>query len=82
VLDGQVIMDKRTLIAGFIVLAVGVAVALVSEEILYWHRFDASFGLQYSRILSGAVIFAFVLDFAGIVLVLYGAILPDPPVHY
>jgi hypothetical protein len=39
-------MDKRTLIAGFIVLAIGIAIGVIADPVISQHPFNASFGLQ------------------------------------
>ena len=69
-------MNKRTLIAGFIVLAIGIAI----EELAY--HFGLTTGRQFGRILALLSIFDILVLLAGVILIIYGAIQPDPPVHW
>lgn len=60
-------MDKRTLISGLIVLAVGIVLWSVTGE---------------NRIGVVTLILGYIVIFAGIVLIIYAFVLPDPPVHW
>ena len=76
----MIIMNKRTVIAGIIVLAVGVALWLVGLQTLFsmgTHIQSALWRFAYASEIVGGLI-----SLAGIILIIYGAILPDPPVHW
>lgn len=60
-------MDKRTLISGLIVLAVGIALWSVTGQ---------------NQIGVVTLILGYIVIFAGIVLIIYAFVLPDPPVHW
>jgi hypothetical protein len=71
-------MNKRTLIAGFIVLAIGIMLFSLGDHFSVTDNpshLTAEFAVGFG-IIGG------ILAFAGIVLLIYGAILPDPPVHW
>ena len=74
-------MNKRTLLAGFIVLAVAIALGAIGDQIV-----ASSLNQNVSHTLSefavASIILAYIIGLAGVVLIIYGAILPDPPVHY
>ena len=71
-------MNKRTLIAGFIVLAIGIVLFSLSA-----HFSDINNPSHLaSEFVVGSFIIGGLLVFVGIILLIYGAILPDPPVHW
>lgn len=71
-------MNKRTLIAGFIILAIGIVLFSLSDH------FSVANNPSHliSEFVVGSLIIGGLLVFAGIILLIYGAILPDPPVHW
>jgi hypothetical protein len=71
-------MNKRTLIAGFIVLAIGIVLYLLSVQ---YSTVDNPSHL-ISEFVVGALIVGGLFALAGIILIIYGAILPDPIVHW
>ena len=76
-------MDKRTVIAGFIVLAIGIALNLGAEEIMsYYHNSKSLSSNALSCFATASIIIGPIVAFAGIILLIYGAVLPDPPVHW
>jgi hypothetical protein len=68
-------MDKRTVVAGGIVLAIGLVLQLIALN------FGYSTGLVF-KIVTVSIIIGYLLIIAGIIMLIYGAIRPDPPVHY
>ena len=74
-------MNKRTLLAGTIVLAIAIAPGAIGDQIV-----ASSLKQNVSHTLSefavASIILAYIIGLAGIILIIYGAILPDPPVHY
>jgi hypothetical protein len=74
-------MNKKSLLAGFIVLAIGIALVSVSSQLGY----DSLIHSEPIQIMDFAFVSLIVgglFVLAGIVLLIYGAILPDPPVHW
>jgi len=71
-------MNKRTLLAGFIILAIGIVLFSLGDQ------FSVTDNPSHliSEFVVGSFIIGGILAFAGIVLIIYGAILPDPPVHW
>ena len=71
-------MNKRTLIAGSIVFAVGIVLFLMGDQF--------SLKGNPSNLIGEFVVVSFIISgllvFAGIILLIYGAILPDPQIHY
>lgn len=74
-------MNKRTLFAGFIVLVIGIALDAVIDQILL-SSLPHNTSYTLSQFASGSIIISYRLRFAGIISIIYGAILPDQPVHY
>ncbi len=68
-------MDKRTVVAGGIVLAIGLVLQLIALS------FGYSIGLIF-KIVTASIIIGYLLILAGIIMLIYGATRPDPPVHY
>ncbi len=71
-------MNKKTLIAGFIVLAIGIVLFSLGDQ---FSAIDNPSHL-ISEFVIGSFIISGLLLFAGIILIIYGAIQPDPPVHW
>ena len=71
-------MNKKTLIAGFIVLAIGIVLFSLGNQFSVINNPSH----LISEFAVGFGIIGGILAFAGIVLLIYGAILPDPPVHW
>lgn len=74
-------MNKKTLVAGFIVLAIGISLGLVADQIIS-SNLTHNLSLAVRDFAVSSLIIGYVLDFAGVILLIYGAILPDPPVHW
>lgn len=80
-------MNKRTLIAGFIVLAIGITLGLAGAQLIssninaYPHGIPLASRASWDFALASAII-GIIFALAGSILVIYGAILPDPPVHW
>ena len=74
-------MNKRTLIAGFIVLAIGIVLFSVAGQIST-SAMTQNLSHLMNEFGAASYIIGGILVFSGIVLLIYGAILPDPPVHW
>jgi hypothetical protein len=71
-------MNKKTLLAGVIVLAIGIVLFSMGDQ---FSLIDNPSHL-ISEFVVGSFIIGGLLLFAGIILLIYGALLPDPPIHY
>ena len=70
-------MNKRTLLAGFIVLAIGIAI-----DLLTYHFGVNSTGSLWQALNLLSILNVLVL-LAGVVLIIYGGLIErDPPVHW
>jgi hypothetical protein len=74
-------MNKRTLIAGFIVLAIAIALGVAGDQIAA-SSLNHNISHTLSEFAVTSIILAYIIGLAGIILIIYGAILPDPPVHW
>ena len=79
-------MNKKAVIAGFIVLVIGIALALVAEHFLYTFVNSHPNGAGNSVVLYDSYVASYIvgglLALAGIIVFIYGFILRDPPVHW
>jgi uncharacterized membrane protein YedE/YeeE len=78
-------MNKRTLVAGIIVLAIGIALVLVSNQLyatfINTHPHGATNSNPF-QLASFFLIIGYIFGFAGVIVLIYGAISPDPIVHW
>ncbi len=80
-------MNKKTLIAGLIVLMIGVALVLFGEQLIasninaYPHGIPINSRASYYFALASTITGGIVV-FSGIILLIYAFVLPDPPVHW
>ncbi len=76
-------MNKRTLIAGFIVLLIGIVLNLGAEQIMSSYPNGKSLSSSASGSFAiASLIIGSLLAVSGIILLIYGAISPEPPIHY
>jgi uncharacterized membrane protein len=74
-------VNKRTLIAGFIVLAIGIALDSGADQIIS-SSLRRSPPLVLREFAIASIIIGGIVAFAGVILIIYGFVLPDPPVHW
>jgi hypothetical protein len=74
-------MNKRALIAGFIVLAIGIVLVSVADHIGV-SELTQNVSLQIRGVAFASFFVGGLLILSGVILLIYGAILPDPPVHW
>jgi hypothetical protein len=79
-------MNKRTLVAGIIVLAIGIALGSVGNQLvatfINLHPHGASNSLVQWDFAWALAIIGWLFGIAGVIVLIYGAISPDPPVHW
>lgn len=78
-ITNRLIMDKRTLTAGFIVLAVGAAMGLLADQLI---PVGVSETLLTREIAITLIIVSVIVNVSGIILIIYAFVLPDPPIHW
>jgi len=77
------IMNKRTLIAGLIVLVIGIALNLGAEQIMSSYPNGKSISSSASGSFAVASLtIGSLMAISVIITIIYGAIQPDQPVHY
>lgn len=74
-------MNKKAVFSGFIVLVIGIVLQSVSDQIIN-SELTHTDPIQIRAFAAGSLIIGGLLVFGGVVLLIYGAILPDPPVHW
>ena len=80
-------MNKRTLIAGIVVLAIGITLGLLGNQLVvsvinsYPHGIPSNSRASWD-FAWGLIIVGWLFGISGFILLIYGAISPDPPVHY
>ena len=75
-------MNKRMLVVGFILLAIAIAVVLEANQIGYSVLMSHSSSHATNDFLVAAIFIFYLLGFVGAILVIYGFISKDPPVHW
>jgi hypothetical protein len=75
------VVNKRMLLAGFIVLAISIALWGISAQII-GSSYSSSPPLASREFSVGSLIFSYLFGFAGFILIIYGFISKDPPIHW